>query len=99
MVLINYDHISWSLVYGYGQQQIKVNKKYTSNTGDFDHHADAISTTHEALPRAYYAHHDNTWGQFVDIANAEEELVCMSKFLSIRRHIDIPLMESGPLDF
>ena len=51
------------------------------------------------LPQAYYAHQDDTWGQFVDVADAEEELVRMSKFLSIRRHIDIPYMESGPLDF
>jgi hypothetical protein len=49
-------------------------------------------------PRAY-AHQDDTWGQFVDVADADEELVRMSKFLSIRRHSDIPLTESGPLDF
>jgi hypothetical protein len=47
----------------------------------------------------YYAHQDDKWGQFVDVADAEEELVRMSKFLSIRRHIDIPFMECGPLDF
>ena len=51
------------------------------------------------LPQACYVHQDDTWGQFVDVADAEEELVRMSKFLSIRRHIDIPLMEGCPLDF
>jgi hypothetical protein len=53
------------------------------------------------FPRRVHAHHryDDAWGQFVDVADAEEELVRMSKFLSIRRHIDIPLTEGGPLDF
>ena len=46
-----------------------------------------------------YTHQDDTWGQFVYVADAEEELVRMSKFLSIRRHSDIPLMKSGQLDF
>jgi hypothetical protein len=32
--------ITWSLAYGCGQQQIDNNKKYTSNGGNFDGHAD-----------------------------------------------------------
>ena len=58
------------------------------------------SSSSSFLPQATHIQDDTTWGQFVDVADAEEELVRMSKFLSIRRHIDIiPLMENDPLDF
>jgi hypothetical protein len=58
------------------------------------------SSSSSFLPQAAHIQDDTTWGQFVDVADAEEELVRMSKFLSIRRHIDIiPLMENDPLDF
>lgn len=60
----------------------------------------SITESSSFLPQVAHAQDDTTWGQFVDVADAEEELVRMSKFLSIRRHIDIiPLMENDPLDF
>lgn len=39
------------------------------------------------LPQDRIKRQENTWGQFVDVADAEEELVRRSKFLSIRRHL------------
>jgi hypothetical protein len=62
--------------------------------------SESSSESSSFLPQASHMQDDTTWGQFVDVADAEEELVRMSKFLSIRRHIDIiPLMENDPLDF
>jgi len=42
---------------------------------------------------------DGTWGQFVDVADAEEELVRLSKFLSIRRVATHPRPLSLPCEF
>jgi hypothetical protein len=42
---------------------------------------------------------DGTWGQFVDVADAEEELVRLSKFLSIRRVATPPRPLSLPCEF
>ena len=39
------------------------------------------------LRQGHIKRQEDTWGQFVDVADAEEELVRRSKFLSIRRHL------------
>jgi hypothetical protein len=35
-------NITWSLVYGCGQQQHQWQQKYISNAGDFNGHADTV---------------------------------------------------------
>jgi hypothetical protein len=55
--------------YGYGQQQqINGSKKYTSNTGNFDHHADAavqcrVHCPMEHIPGFTRGHWMPPWGE------------------------------------
>lgn len=55
---------------------------------------------HPTADRRRGKEHDaGTWGQFVDVADAEEDLVRMSKFLSIRRVATPPRPFTLPCEF